>query len=286
MRSRRTTFSTSIDFNKSVESVVDELCAHLDPNSSTHQLGDRIEAIKNFLQRFKFHFNKAPSSSYRIVIHEANETLDSTSTTTTTTTTTTVKDAEKEFELALEKSHDAISIGLVYNVIQMESSQLRLLSLQTILLLAHFEVFAKRFHQLHINSYIVRLIDLDFSWDDTSLCVEYIRQLAQLWPSYLDKSIVFCLLAALEDYRYRLNFLILETLLEIACRRPVYVAQFNRTRKIIKKIKANFLYNPSKLILEITRIKFKFILKFQPLTNFFTNSLNKRFIRTNFDLVP
>lgn len=220
MRSRRTTFSTSIDFNKSVESVVDELSAHLDPNSS-HQLGDRIETVKNFLVRFKFHFNKAPSSSYRIVIHEANEAVDSTLT--TTTTTTTVRDSEKEFELALEKSHDAISIGLVYNIIQMESSQLRLLSLQTILLLSHFEIFAQRFHQLHINSYIVRLIDLDFSWDDTSLCVEYIRHLAQLWPAYLDKSIVFCLLSALEDYRYRLNFLILETLLEIACRRPVYV---------------------------------------------------------------
>lgn len=209
MRSRRTTFSTSIDFNKPIDTLVDELQSHLEPNSSAHQLGDRIETLKNFLVRFKFHFNRTLPSCNRVVISEA------------AAAATTAISTEQEFESALEKFHESICIGLVYNVIQMESSQLRLLSLQTILMLSHFETFARRFHELHINAYIVRLIDLDFSWDDTSLCIEFIRQLTQLWPSRLDKAIVFCLLSALEDYRFRLNFLILETLLEIACRRPL-----------------------------------------------------------------
>lgn len=210
MRSRRTTFSTSIDFSKSVEKLVDEVTSHLDPNTS-HQIFDRIESLKSFLNRFKFEFNKAPPPSYRIFINELDELAGGSSTTAS---------REKEMEAALEKNHESISIGLVYNLIQMESSQLRLLSLQTILFLSHLASFAMKFHQLNINLYIVRLIDLDLSWDETSMCFEYIRLITQMWPQHVDKSLVFCLLSALEDSKYRLNFFILETLLEIVVKKP------------------------------------------------------------------
>lgn len=228
MRSRRTTFSTSIDLSKPVEKLVDELSSNLDPNNSSNTQLDRIECVKNFLIRFKFHFNQAPSQQQqqtalnRILVNE----IDESSSIAYNVAPKSTKNVDQQFEAALEEKCESISIGLVYSIIQSESTQLRLLALQTILLLSHFRSFALRFHQLNTNLYVVRLIDLDLSWDEASLCFEYIRLLTQLWPSHLDKAIVYCLLSALEDAKYKLNYLILETLLEIVCRRPRFDSSY------------------------------------------------------------
>lgn len=218
MRSRRPTLSTSIDVSKPIEIVVEELNSHLD-RKSVHSIGDRIECLKSFLVRFKFHFNQALSANHRILLNETDESAQQKN--------LSIK-SDEIFERELENKCDCLSIGLVYSIIQMESSQVRLLSLQIILYLSHLSVFAQRFHELNINLYIVRLIDLELSWDETSLCLEYIRLLNQLWPKHLDKSIVYCLLSALEDSRFKLNYLILETLLEIVCQVPGFVFVFLR----------------------------------------------------------
>jgi hypothetical protein len=125
-----------------------------------------------------------------------------------------------KFEQDLHNNSKLISFTLISCLIQVDSNIIRLLSLRILLYITHFKKIHLQLQNFNINMYIVRIIDLDFSVDDTALAVEYIRLIIQLYPMCLDESIMYCLLASLEDKNYRLNNLILETILEITCIKP------------------------------------------------------------------
>lgn len=203
MRPARRSTNSNVDLNnftKPIEKIIEELIEHLDSKCAT-SVTTRVESIRNFLFRIRCSFNKSSRSTINKLV-------------------TITEDEQINIESQIELNCEPISISLLYSIIQSESSQIRLLSLQTILLLTHLKSYALKFHQLNINLYIIRLIDLDLSWDETSLSLEYVRLLAQLWPAHVDKSIVYCLMSVLEDAKYKLNNLVLETLLEIICKRP------------------------------------------------------------------
>jgi len=125
-----------------------------------------------------------------------------------------------KFEQELHNNSKLLSFTLISCLIQVHSNLIRLLSLRILLYITHFKKIHMQLQTFNINIYIVRVIDLDFSVDETSLAIEYIRLLTQLYPASLDESIMYCLLASLEDKNYKLNSLLLETILEITCKKP------------------------------------------------------------------
>ncbi len=125
-----------------------------------------------------------------------------------------------KFEKDLLDNCKTISYNLISFLIQNHSNVIRLLSLRLILYLTHLSKFNQQLQQFNINIYIVRIIDLDFSIDETALAIEYIRLLLQLYPDSLDESYLYCLISSLEDSKFKLNSLILETILEITCKNP------------------------------------------------------------------
>lgn len=120
----------------------------------------------------------------------------------------------------LDENLETICLALLLNIVQLESSKMRLISLRLVLYLSHLDTFNTKFQQLQINNFIIRLIDLKPSEQDVLFSIEYIRLLVQMHHQFLSHSIVHCLIAAIEDPRSKLNNLIVETLLEIANVRP------------------------------------------------------------------
>ncbi|RNA32225.1 target of rapamycin complex 2 subunit TSC11 [Brachionus plicatilis] len=133
---------------------------------------------------------------------------------------------------------ETICPALLLNIVQLESSKIRLISLRLILYLSHIDTFNSKFQQFSINNFIIRLIDLKPTEQDVVLSIEYIRLLVQLYKQFLSPSIVYCLMAVIEDPRCSLNNLVVETLLEIAHVRPILACECK-----LFSILIDFLFN-------------------------------------------
>lgn len=158
-------------------------------------LESKIQLLESFLTSFIFHFKQTNQESKISVVKKLSE------------------------------QSEAICIALLLNIIQLESSKIRLLSLRLILYLSHLQAFNSKFQQFRLENFIIRLIDLKLTEQDVSLSVEYVRLLIQLNKQFLSRSIIYCLSAAIEDPRNRINNLIVETLLEITNVRPVLACE-------------------------------------------------------------
>ena len=124
------------------------------------------------------------------------------------------------FENELLAEHRTISLVLIHSLIQPDSNVIRLLAFRILLILTHLKKYHETLQNLNINTYVIRIIDLDLSLDETVMSIEYIRLICQLYPSYLNEAHFYCLISSVEDSNYRLNNLILETLLEMICKQP------------------------------------------------------------------
>ena len=104
----------------------------------------------------------------------------------------------------------------------------RLFSMRLVLYLSHLAAYHVEFEStLGMTAFIVRQIDLDTTADETALCIEYIRIVCQLYPHELSVTHVRPLLALVENYANKINCYALETLLEVACKRPRLACQLN-----------------------------------------------------------
>lgn len=195
MRPKRTFLNDHSKENELLNKPIDQfLKEFLDSQTPNNQSTTKIENLKIFLKKFKFIFKQSSETAL------SNDRI--------------------QFKFELDQNCTKISSLLLINLLQSESNQLTLLSLRLILYLAHFDNFNLQFQNFNINFYIIRLIDLDLSIEETLLSIEYIRLLVQLYPDFITKSIIYCLLSSIEDSKFKLNNLLLETLLEIVCKRP------------------------------------------------------------------
>lgn len=219
MRSLRSS-SSNVDFSHPIEQTIYELREIFKETKSNslnvtnvdnNQISAQIQILKNFLETFKAVFNKSTSSRSKNIkfLNELSN------------------ESKVKFENELESNSQPISVNLLFGIVQLDDSSIRQLSLQCILYLSHFPTYAARFNELHVLTFVVRLVDLDLSVDDTILAVEYIRLVTQLHASCLNKSVVYCLQSSIEDSKYKLNNLLLETLLEIVCKRPKLACECN-----------------------------------------------------------
>jgi hypothetical protein len=119
----------------------------------------------------------------------------------------------------------SIVLTLLSCLIQSESKSVRLIGLKIIIYLSHLPKFHQKFNEFNIHFYIVRLIDLDQIIDEVILAIEHIRLVCQLYPNDLNETHFYCLISAFEDSSYKLNNLILETLLEMINKRPRLACQ-------------------------------------------------------------
>jgi hypothetical protein len=168
-------------------------------NSTQKSNVEKTECMKRFLNFLKKNFSQCNKEN--ILLNEKHE---------------------KSFEQELINKCQSVSLSLLICFIELNNnnSLYRLLAIRIILYLTHLECFHEQFQKYNISIYIVRIIDLDLSIDETSLCIEYIRLICQLYPASLNEAFIYCLLSSLEDSKYRLNNLILETLLEIIVKQP------------------------------------------------------------------
>lgn len=141
------------------------------------------------------------------------------------------------FEKSLVDECPKLCALLLSNICQTESTVIKLASLQLILYLSHMSSFHNQFQSLGINLYMIRIIDLDRSCQEVALAVEYVRLLNELYPSHLEKSIIYCLLASLEiisvEQSYVLKNYILETLLEITIKNNKLALECNVYHELI-----------------------------------------------------
>ena len=146
-------------------------------------------------------------------------------------------DADRaKFELDLLTNCEKICTLLAFYLCQTETSQIRLLSLRLVIYLSHLREFHIKLQYFNIKLLIIRLIDLDLNYDETALCLEYIRLLNDIYIDCIDKPIVYCLLSSIEDSSFRLNELLLETLLEIIIKNPKLACECNAFADLISYI--------------------------------------------------
>jgi hypothetical protein len=160
------------------------------------QIQLKIEYLKIILKRFKLCFNKSKKSS-----NGQSKDID-------------------EFKSNLSTNTQAISIQLVSNIIQTQSNMIRLLSLRLIVYLSHFSDYYNQFELLDLNTYVIRQLDLDTSNEESAMCIEYIRLVSQLYPDNINETHFYCLTSCIENNQSKLNNFILETLLELSCKKP------------------------------------------------------------------
>lgn len=190
---------------KPANEIVAEFLATLksqspDENSNQQsQLLNKSECMKKFHNRVKICFSNSSNSTLTKLLSAEDKIL---------------------FENELLSKHKEISVVLIHSLIQPESNLIRILAIRIILILTHLKKYHDELQNLNINIYVIRLIDLDLSLDETALSIEYIRVISQLYPSDLNEAHFYCLISSVEDSKYRLNNLILETILEMVCKRP------------------------------------------------------------------
>ncbi len=170
---------------------------------NSESVGFKFDCLKSFLNKFNQVFNQA----------KLNEAISETD--------------RSNFEQELLKNCDQVSSLLMTHSYQPESSQIRLLSLRLILYLTHFEQYHLKFQSFNIKMLIIRVIDLDMSNDETALAIEYIRLLNELYTESIDKPIIYCLMSSIEDSNYRINYYLLETLLEVIIQSPKLACECN-----------------------------------------------------------
>jgi hypothetical protein len=171
-------------------------------SSSQTSLNDtaKVDFLKAFLSKLKCTFNSSSNVENHVVE---------------------LKNEDKIlFEKELYINSKEIAVGLTFNLIQSHSVAVRLISIHVILCLTHFKKFQEAFQEINLSSFIVRIIDSDLTIDETALAIEYIRLLSQLYPTCINATHFYCLISAVEDQNYLLNNYILETLLELICKRP------------------------------------------------------------------
>jgi hypothetical protein len=125
-----------------------------------------------------------------------------------------------EFKKLLYDKCKQIVACIALNLIQLQSVALRIVSLNLLLFLSHLKKYHDEFQRVSISIYIVRIIDLDLTTDESALCLDYIRLLAQIYPNCINEAHFYCLTSYLETSNDKLNNLTLETLLELICKRP------------------------------------------------------------------
>jgi len=208
----------SLDISQSSSELIHELLSNLTrPTPSSDDLiqldnEQRIESLKKF--------------------HSCLKAAYSHSTTSPLTGLVTIE-YKKSITAELLKNTATLSRLLVNCLIKSQSNLIRLLALKSLIFLAHLPEFYKNLKFLNITTYIVRIIDLSLTINETILSIEFIRLVAQLYPSDLTEAHFYCLLASFEDPNYPLNNLILETLLELACKRPLLACQCQIFTEII-----------------------------------------------------
>jgi hypothetical protein len=169
----------------------------------------KFDCLKGFLAKFKTLFNQAKVPCNDNDPHTEEEAT------------------RTRFEQDLLANCDQISSLLMLHVYQCESHLIRALSLRLMLYLAHYRPYHLKLQSFNVNMLLVRLIDLDMSNEETALAIEYIRLLNELYAECIDKSILYCLLAAVEDSTYRIGSYLLETLLELVIKRPRLACECN-----------------------------------------------------------
>ena len=187
-------------------------------SSSQTSLNDasKIDFLKAFLNKLKSTFNSSSNVENRL------------------------RDLSNDdkifFERELFINKKEIVVGLTFNLIQHQSVAVRLISIHIILCLTHFKNFHEIFQEINLSSFMIRIIDLDLTIDETALAIEYIRLLSQLYPNCINASHFYCLLSVVEDQNYLLNNYILETLLELICKRPKIACECQVFNELINYI--------------------------------------------------
>ena len=228
MKSRGRTLNKSKSFlnkdfeNKSIPEFFNDFLKTNRPNdvlslsSETLTQNDtlKVELLKIFLSKLKHAFNLSCEIE-RLELSSEDKLL---------------------FENELFANCKEISIGLTFNLIQSQSVAVRLISIHVILCLTHLRKFHDQFQEINISTFIVRIIDLDLTLDETALALEYIRLLSQIHPSCINETHFYCLISAVEDHNYLLNNYILETLLELTCKRPKLACECQIFNELINYI--------------------------------------------------
>jgi hypothetical protein len=163
----------------------------------------KFDCLKGFLNKFATIFNQAK-------LEEAASEADRT-----------------RFEHDLLDNCDQMCSLLITLSYQPESSQIRLFCLRLILYLTHYTQYHLKFQSFNIKMLIIRIIDLDMGNDETALAIEYIRLLNELHTECIDKPIIYCLLSSIEDSNFRINYYLLETLLEVVIKSPKLACECN-----------------------------------------------------------
>lgn len=178
--------------SQSADQLLAELLANLNHRHENHS--QHIETLKKFHNYLKVTFSR---SNTLLTLSQ-----------------------KTQFEHELNKNIKSVSLALINCLIQYQSNLLRILALKCVLYLSHLSQFNTHLQNLNINIYIIRIIDLDLSIHETTLCIDHIRLTSQLYPQYITEAHFYCLLSSVEDVQYSLNNLILETLLELTCKYP------------------------------------------------------------------
>jgi len=209
-RQARQAKQTCLDTSQTSAELIHELLSNLTKPTpvsdslvqSTNAL--RIDSLKKFHACLQATFSNSPTSPLTDLLTPAYKSL---------------------LTADLLTNTASLSLALISCLIQSQSNLIRLLALKCLLYLAHLPQFHQQLNHFNITTFIVRIIDLDLSINETILSIEYIRLVSQLYPCDLTEAHFYCLLASVEDPTYPLNNLILETLLELACRRPLLACQ-------------------------------------------------------------
>jgi hypothetical protein len=155
-----------------------------------------------------------------------------------------------EFKKILLDKCKQIAVCVTLNLIQLQSAALRLSSLNLLLFLSHLKKFHDEFQKLNINIYIVRIIDLDLATDESALCLDYIRLLAEFYPACISETHFYCLISYLETSNDKLNNLTLETILELICKRPKLACECQVFTDLINYV-VNVCYEENEYSIEL-----------------------------------